>query len=70
MWTCAAPISCRPPRWSGCAKARRRSVQCGQTTASKFSGKHTHRILNGIGHNVPQEAPQPFAEAIMEVDGY
>ena len=26
--------------------------------------------LNGIGHNVPQEAPQPFAEAIMEVDGY
>jgi pimeloyl-ACP methyl ester carboxylesterase len=28
------------------------------------------KILKGIGHNVPQEAPQAFAEAIVEVDGY
>ena len=39
--------------------------------ARKFSGKYTHRTLNGgIGHNLPQEAPQAFAEAIVEVDGY
>ena len=38
--------------------------------AKKFSGKYSHRILNGIGHNVPQEAPQLFAKAIVEVDGY
>jgi pimeloyl-ACP methyl ester carboxylesterase len=39
--------------------------------AGKFSGKYAHRIINGgIGHNLPQEAPQAFAEAVLEVDGY
>jgi pimeloyl-ACP methyl ester carboxylesterase len=39
--------------------------------AKKFSGKYTHRTLTGgIGHNLPQEAPQAFAEAVVEVDGY
>jgi len=37
---------------------------------SKFTGRYAHNILNGIGHNVPQEAPQAFAQAIVEVDGY
>src|SRR5258707_4843104 len=38
---------------------------------NKFSGKYAHRtITGGIGHNLPQEAPQAFAEAIVEVDGY
>jgi pimeloyl-ACP methyl ester carboxylesterase len=36
--------------------------------ASKFSGKYAHRtITGGIGHNLPQEAPHAFAEAIVEV---
>ena len=35
--------------------------------AKKFSGKYAHRVITGgIGHNLPQEAPQAFAEAIME----
>jgi pimeloyl-ACP methyl ester carboxylesterase len=39
--------------------------------AKKFSGKYSHRIINGgIGHNLPQEAPQAFAEAVVDVDGY
>ena len=39
--------------------------------AGKFTGKYTHRLLaGGVGHNVPQEAPQAFAEAVVEVDGY
>ncbi|MEH2362154.1 alpha/beta fold hydrolase [Nostoc sp.] len=39
--------------------------------AKKFSGKYAHRVINGgIGHNLPQEAPQEFAKAIVEVDGY
>ena len=39
--------------------------------ARKFSGKYAHRIVNGgVGHNLPQEAPQAFANAIVEVDGY
>ena len=37
----------------------------------KFLGKYTHRIITGgVGHNLPQEAPQAFAEAVVEVDGY
>jgi pimeloyl-ACP methyl ester carboxylesterase len=39
--------------------------------AKKFSGKYTHRLVEGgIGHNLPQEAPQEFAEAVVEVDDY
>jgi hypothetical protein len=34
----------------------------------KFSGKYAHRLIKGgIGHNLPQEAPQAFAEAIVDV---
>jgi pimeloyl-ACP methyl ester carboxylesterase len=37
---------------------------------SKFSGKYAHRTIDGgIGHNLPQEAPQAFAQAIIDVDG-
>ena len=37
----------------------------------KFSGKYSHRtIKGGIGHNLPQEAPQEFAKAVVDVDGY
>jgi pimeloyl-ACP methyl ester carboxylesterase len=36
--------------------------------AKMFSGKYSHRTINGgIGHNLPQEAPQAFAEAVIDV---
>jgi len=39
--------------------------------AKKFSGEYSHRtITGGIGHNLPQEAPQAFAQAIVDVDAY
>jgi pimeloyl-ACP methyl ester carboxylesterase len=39
--------------------------------AQKFSGKYANRIIaGGVGHNLPQEAPQAFAQAIVDVDGY
>jgi pimeloyl-ACP methyl ester carboxylesterase len=39
--------------------------------AKKFSGKYQHRLITGgIGHNLPQEAPQAFAEAIVEAARY
>ena len=39
--------------------------------ARKFSGKYAHRVISGgVGHNLPQEAPQAFAQAIVDVDGY
>jgi pimeloyl-ACP methyl ester carboxylesterase len=39
--------------------------------AKKFSGKYAHRIIKGgVGHNLPQEAPQAFAQAVLDVDRY
>ena len=39
--------------------------------AKQFSGKYAHRLIKGgVGHNLPQEAPQAFAEAVMDVDAY
>ena len=33
-----------------------------------FTGPYSHRILDGIGHNVPQEAPQAFADSVVAAD--
>jgi len=39
--------------------------------AKKFSGKYAHRLIKGgVGHNLPQESPEAFARAVVEVDGY
>ena len=39
----------------------------GAAYRSKYTGKYEHRVLPGIGHNVPQEAPQAFAKAVVDV---
>jgi pimeloyl-ACP methyl ester carboxylesterase len=39
--------------------------------AKKFSGKYQHRLIDGgIGHNLPQEAPHAFAQAIVDADSF
>ena len=39
--------------------------------AAKFSGKYLHRTISGgVGDNLPQEAPEQFVEAVVEVDGF
>jgi pimeloyl-ACP methyl ester carboxylesterase len=39
--------------------------------AKKFSGPYAHRIIEGgIGHNLPQEAPRVFADAVIDVHGF
>ena len=39
--------------------------------AKKFSGKYEHRLIDGgIGHNLPQEAPQAFAQAVVDADRF
>jgi pimeloyl-ACP methyl ester carboxylesterase len=39
--------------------------------AKKFTGKYAHRnITGGIGHNLPQEAPEAFAKAVVDVDAF
>jgi pimeloyl-ACP methyl ester carboxylesterase len=37
--------------------------------AKKFSGRYSHRTIEGgIGHNLPQEAPEAFAQAVIDAD--
>ena len=37
----------------------------------KFSGKYEYRLISGgVGHNLPQEAPQAFAQAVIDVDSF
>jgi pimeloyl-ACP methyl ester carboxylesterase len=38
--------------------------------AAKFTGRYEHRdVGGGVGHNLPQEAPQAFADAVLELSG-
>jgi pimeloyl-ACP methyl ester carboxylesterase len=38
---------------------------------AKFSGKYDYRLISGgVGYNLPQEAPQAFAKAVIDVDGF
>ena len=41
----------------------------GRAYARMFSGPYSHRVLDGIGHKVPQEAPAAFADAVLAVGG-
>ncbi|QWW70499.1 alpha/beta fold hydrolase [Rhizobium sp. WYJ-E13] len=42
-----------------------------KTYAAKFKAKYEHRLITGgIGHNLPQEAPESFARAVIDVDGW
>jgi pimeloyl-ACP methyl ester carboxylesterase len=39
--------------------------------AGKFTGKYEHRnVGGGVGHNLPQEAPQAFTKAVIDVDSF
>lgn len=35
--------------------------------ASRFTGPRSHRLAHGVGHNLPQEAPQLFTDAVIEL---
>src|ERR1700722_8203154 len=38
---------------------------------NRFSGKYEYRLITGgVGHNLPQEAPQAFAQAVIDVDRF
>ena len=39
----------------------------GTAYRKQFSGRYEHRILDGIGHNVPQEAPAAFTQAVLDI---
>jgi len=43
----------------------------GAPRAGRFTGRHEHRVVeSGIGHDLPQEAPQAFAQAVRDVDAW
>ena len=35
--------------------------------AHRFTGPRSHRIVPGVGHNMPQEVPRVFADAVLEL---
>ncbi len=40
----------------------------GSAYRSFFAGPYVHRTLSGVGHNLPQEAPTAFAQAVVDAD--
>jgi pimeloyl-ACP methyl ester carboxylesterase len=44
-----------------------RSPSSASAQAHRFSGTREHRIVPGVGHNMPQEVPSVFAQAILEL---
>src|SRR6185437_6895401 len=42
-------------------------VTDGAATAAKFTGSRVHRVIPRAGHNLPQEEPEAFAAAVMEL---
>jgi pimeloyl-ACP methyl ester carboxylesterase len=41
----------------------------GKASAAKFTGARTHHVIPRAGHNLPQEEPEAFAAAVMELIG-
>ncbi|MBV8917709.1 MAG: alpha/beta hydrolase, partial [Bradyrhizobium sp.] len=35
--------------------------------AARFTDRRVHRVVPGVGHNLPQEAPEAFVAAVVEV---
>lgn len=44
-----------------------RSPAPAEAHARRFTGLRTHRVVPGVGHNLPQEAPRLFADAVLEL---
>jgi pimeloyl-ACP methyl ester carboxylesterase len=43
------------------------SATDGKANAAKFSGRRTHHVIPNAGHNLPQEEPEAYAAAVMEL---
>ena len=52
-------------------RRERRAASGAEAYAKRFTGSYAHRtITGGIGHNLPQEAPEAFADAVVDVDAF
>ena len=64
----ARPSACPPSRSKAMPTVHR--IRSPSSYAKKFTGRYEHRhIEGGIGHNLPQEDPKAFVQAIIDVDG-
>ena len=64
------PVITVPDRSRSRATRTARPIRIRVSTPKKFSGRYAHRTIEGgIGHNLPQEAPEAFAEAVLELGG-
>lgn len=45
-------------------------VGAGLADLRRFTGRHENRVVSGVGHNLPQEAPDVFSRAIGDVNGW
>jgi pimeloyl-ACP methyl ester carboxylesterase len=64
-WFEALSLLHAPGSWSGAL------AEAATLRRARRPGKYAHRVITGgVGHNLPQEAPQAFAKAVVEVDGY
>ena len=65
-WRHCLRSPCRQLRWMAT-----RTACCPRATEAparpKFTGRRIHRVVPGAGHDVPQEAPEAFAAAVMEL---
>ena len=49
-------------------RCQRRAASRARGLCEEFTGKYEHRLITGgIGHNLPQEAPQAFAQAVIDI---
>jgi pimeloyl-ACP methyl ester carboxylesterase len=42
----------------------------GEANSTRFTGRHQNRIVPNAGHNLPQEAPEVFADAVLDVNAW
>lgn len=42
-------------------------VMSSQAHAGLFTGRYDRRVIAGVGHNIPQEAPRDFADAVLSL---
>jgi pimeloyl-ACP methyl ester carboxylesterase len=52
---------------AGIATAEWAPATDGRATAARFAGERQHRVIPNVGHNLPEESPTEFADAVSEL---
>lgn len=41
-----------------------------KSDSNRFTGRHENRVVPNVGHNLPQEAPEAFASAVLDINAW